>query len=59
MPDWIVETTAQVRRFYRVKAETAAEAEDIVQDMPHGDEEDISEEIDSVVLAPSTAAPQL
>lgn len=59
MPDWIVETTAQVRRFYRVKAETAAEAEGIVQDMSHHDEEDISEEIDSVLLAPSEVAPQL
>lgn len=59
MTDWIVTTTAQVRRFYRVKAATADEAEDIVQGMTHDDEEEILEEIDSVLLAPSEAMPQL
>jgi hypothetical protein len=59
MKEWIVETTAQVRRFYRVTAASADEAEDAMQGMDPAHEEEISEEIDSVILAPVDAPPTL
>ena len=59
MPTYRIETTTQVRRVYEVTAENERQAEIRLDDNPcpfmvH--EEDVSEEIDSIVLVakPST-----
>ena len=43
MPIYLVETTATVRRFYRVEADNAKDAEAATSDMSPTDEEDVDE----------------
>lgn len=52
MPIYLVETTAQVRRFYRVEAADPKAAEEATTDMAFDDEEDVNEETHSVTELP-------
>lgn len=50
MPIYLVETLAQVRRFYRVEADNPKAAEEATLDMAFDDEEEVNEEAHSITM---------